>query len=152
MDDYSFNCLFSLSLPSSLFLSLFPDLLFPIPPLFKSKSGGQKRIGLEVETSRRAYKWRALSLPSLTLICRQWRDKGMQTQQWWKKGGLALSEWNNKCLGVCRSCENTGTSSLVAAVALRISKDCSHVRDRCTKCVFGRLRGSRDVKKSSANN
>lgn len=83
MDDYSFNCLFSLSLPSSPFLSLFPDLLFPIPSLFKSKSGAQKRIGLEVETSRRAYKWRALSLPSLTLICRQWRDKGMQTQQWW---------------------------------------------------------------------
>lgn len=49
---------------------------------------------------------------------------------------------------------------LVTAVPLRISEDCSHVRDRCTERVCSPVsirlrvcvRGSRDFKISSANN
>lgn len=51
-------------------------------------------------------------------------------------GGRALSGGNCKCLCVCRSCENTGTSSPVTAVPPRISEDCSHVRHRCMESVF----------------
>lgn len=147
MDDYSFTRLF---LSLSLSLSLSPDLLFPIPSLFKSKSdaqkptgfGGLKRLSGLINGMREAFCVWHWSVGSEEIKgCRPSSSGG-------KKGGIALPEWNNKCLGVCRSCENTGTLSLVAAVALRISEDCCHVRDRCTKCVFGRLRGSRDAKKN----
>lgn len=105
---------------------------------WKSKSGTRNRITLEVRMS--PDRWHAWNLEPVTLWSvnsaeiKGCRSSGCREEKEGK--AWALSGGNYKCLGVCRSCENTGTSSPVTAVPPRISEDSSHVRHRCTVCVW----------------
>lgn len=157
MDDYSFKC-----------LSLFPLLTCSLTSCLTALVGFKVEIRppkahyvrrLEGKTVQKPDGPHAWSLKLVTLWsvnseeikgCRpcSYREEKGRGEAW------ALSGGNYKCPGVCRSCENTGTSSPVTAVPMRISEDCSHVRRRCTECVFDCVcvRGSRYFNIYSANN